>query len=191
MNSNLKLKSIISVRSDLDSFALCCNFPSKSKAFGMCMYKNIMTFFKYPSFFGSIQFNNFWFTVFFLVQATDFRFVFFSVQQAWTSSNKFWFVEHFSEKKLVLSKCNPYVLEIWFVISDLRFAILFQLWYLRKSYSTDNNEQLKMYVQLWEIFGSIFHLRFYNMIIYFIPRIAKAWALPIQTRNCNKLNNGE
>lgn len=128
---------------------------------------------------------------FFLVQATDFRFVFFSVQQAWTSSNKFWFVEHFSEKKLVLSKCNPYVLEIWFVISDLRFAILFQLWYLRKSYSTDNNEQLKMYVQLWEIFGSIFHLRFYNMIIYFIPRIAKAWALPIQTRNCNKLNNGE
>lgn len=31
----------------------------------------------------------------------------------------------FLRKKLVLSKCNPYVLEIWFVISDLRFYFRF------------------------------------------------------------------
>lgn len=190
MNSNLKLKSIISVRSDLDSFALCCNFPSKSKAFGMCMYKNIMTFFKYPSFFGSIQFNNFWFA-FFFGSSNRFSVRIFFCSTSLNFKQQILVCRTFFWEKLVLSKCNPYVLEIWFVISDLRFAILFQLWYLRKSYSTDNNEQLKMYVQLWEIFGSIFHLRFYNMIIYFIPRISKAWALPIQTRNCNKLNNGE
>lgn len=145
-------------------------------------------------FFGSIQFNNFWFAVFFwfkqqIFGLNFFLFAFFSVQQAWTSSNKFWFGEHFSEKKTGFKQLQSVC--TWNMICDQRFAILFSLWYLRKSYSTDNNEQLKMYVQLWEIFGSIFHLRFYNMIIYFIPRIAKAWALPIQTRNCNKLNNGE
>lgn len=182
------------MRSDLDSFALCCNFPSKSKAFGMSMYKNIMTFFKYPSFFWFNSIQQLLVRCFFwfkqqIFGLNFFLFAFFSVQQAWTSSNKFWFGKHFSEKKTGFKQVHSVC--TWNMICDQRFAILFSLWYLRKSYSTDNNEQLKMYVQLWEIFGSIFHLRFYNMIIYFIPRIAKAWALPIQTRNCNKLNNGE
>lgn len=128
MNSNLKLKSIISLRTDLDSFARCCNFPSKSKAhrFGMSMYKNIMTFFKYSSFFfDSIQ--QLLARCFFFVRATDFCSHFFSVQQA--SSNKFWFGEHFSEKNWykVYRKCNPYVLEIWFVISDLWFYFSFDI----------------------------------------------------------------
>lgn len=118
------------MRSDLDSFALCCNFPSKSKAFGMCMYKNIMTFFKYPSFFGSIQFNNFWFAVFFgssnrfsvWIFFCSHFFLFNKLELQATNSG----LENiFLRKKLVLSKCNPYVLEIWFVISDLRFYFRF------------------------------------------------------------------
>lgn len=65
-------------------------------------------------------------SLFFLVQATDFRFEFFSVRIFFCSTSlnfkqQILVCRTFFWEKLVLSKCNPYVLEIWFVISDFRF----------------------------------------------------------------------